>query len=148
MKKGLKVTFIVLVVLFVLCAGFCGGGSFLSGWAINGSGPVKVEPIAADWKIEVDYEVVAFDPLKIKTALEEKCVPMGNGWRILYNHAWYNMFTSDYDVRMWLSATEGYGYYGLYIWDNYVFLRNGFASENYQNRVLSCELKASDWAAL
>ena len=148
MKKGLKITLVVGTVLFFLCAGVCGGGSFLSGWAINGSGDVNVSRIAADWTVKRDYALVQADPLKFKAALEEKCVAMGNGWRILFNHAWYNTMTSDYDLRVWLEASEGYGYYGLYIWGNKVFLRNGFGDENYQNRVLTCEISTTEWEAM
>ena len=148
MNKRLKTTLFILFALFVLCTGLCGGGSFLSGWAINGSGPVQVSAITADWKVEVDSKENPIDAVKVKEALETKCTSMGNGWRILYNHAWYNMFTSGYDVRMWVSSEKGYSYYGLYIWGNFVFLRNGISAENYQNRVLSCELEPNDWTAL
>ena len=148
MNKRLKTIMITCAVLFVSCAGICGGGGFAAGWAINGSGPVQVPSIKADWKVEVDAKASTLDAMKVKAALEQKCTPLGNGWRVLFNHAWYNMFTSGYEVRMWLSAKKQYAHYGLYIWGNYVFLRNGISAENYQNRVLSCELDAAEWAAL
>lgn len=147
MKRGLKIFLLSVVGLFIVGSVVCGLGGHIAGVALNGSGPVDVSRINNDWKVGAnlvrtgeDLEAVTYRDL-----LQDYCVPMGNGWRILFNQAWYNTISEGYDETVWLESDESYGYYGLYIWGENVFVRNGFGADSYHNRVVTCTLPESGW---
>ena len=117
----------------VLC-----GGLWAAGDAMN-AGPVVVS-VGPAW--EIDGKVGTAPALA--KALETRCVPATNGFRILFAHAWYNAITDGYDARIWMEDKGNYEHFGLYVSGNHVFLRDGVGRDGYVNRVLDCEIDAAE----
>lgn len=146
MKRGAKLFFLSVMGFFVLCSGVCGIGGHIIGVALNGSDAVDVSRINNGWKANKNFlGDEGLDAEVYRDLLQQHCVPMGNGWRVLFNQAWYNMITEGYTETVWLESDETYGYYGLYIWEGHVLLRNGFGADNYRDRVLNCALPSDGW---
>ena len=148
-KKGrskLKMFLWVLAALLLLCTGVCCGGPFAGGWVMN-AGDVTVPEIDASWTLRNIGRGESSPALPFKQPLEKQCAPMKNGIRVLFNHLWYNAISEGYDGRIWIEGPS-YDSYGLYIWDNNVFLRDEVAAGGYTNQVLVCDLTIEDWRAL
>jgi hypothetical protein len=127
-------------------------GLHFAGSSMN-AGPFVVDSVDATYEISV-RDGLAIDgasgagAVALKTALESRCQPMGNGINVLFQHAWYNTITDGYDARLWLEPSDGYGDYGLYIWGNNVFFRDEDSYNGYVNRVLTCDLDVGGWNTL
>ena len=135
-----------IVGLTVFGSAMCGVGGHILGVYWNGSEPVDVSRVSKGWTVNKSFlDEPNRNPETYRDLLQQHCAPMGNGWRILFNQAWYNTITDGYDETVWLESDESYGYYALYNWGPNVFLRNGFAADNYHNRVLTCELPGDGW---
>ena len=151
-KKGFNWVRAVLIVIVLFLGSsvlVCCGGPFTAGLVMN-SGEINLSEIDATWEANVGYsDKKPGKALPVKEALETRCSPMKNGIRVLFNHLWYNAITDLYDGRIYLDAQgKSYDSYMLYVWGNYVFLRDEASQGGYVNRVLSCELTYDDWVDL
>jgi hypothetical protein len=136
---SLAVLFLGLSVL--TCAGMWGGGA-----AMN-RGPVSVAEINPSWTVLVrgGDDADGRAAIAVARAIEGQCIPMDNGVRVLFNHAWYNAITDGYDAQIWVQDKANYDEYALYVFGRHAFLRDEVGAGGYVNRVLTCEHGAERW---
>ena len=112
------------------------------GARIENAVPIPLQDVGDNWEVEDRPELRADT---VATDILRDCRPMGNGWAVLYHHAWYNLVTSGYDERIWLEESDSIHSYGLYRWSNRIFFRDQYGRDGYDNIVLVCDTSRWEW---
>lgn len=115
------------------------GGTFGVGVAIN-SNTLDYSVLQAPRKVTVRHGPLAQLEGDDRAAtlvmqwVQERSRLSVNGFNILFQHAWYNAITSNYDLQLWIDGPN-YNSYALYQSGSTVFFRNEADYHN-GNRVL------------
>ncbi len=82
---------------------------------------------------------------ELRTLFEENTSPSRNPFNIIWQHIWYNLFMSDYDMKFTLEDdTGGYSRFPIfYMSGNTIFVR-GMSFLSYKEFVLSSDISAAE----
>lgn len=121
------------------------------GWLVNG-GEVKLEePFEGyripDFRLEAEKKWISPEGVKlVRHWIEKRTRPVIGPLTLIWQHFWYNCFTSGYDFVFWIE-TPGHTLsdYGIYLSGHTLFLR---IEPDCWHRVLTTDFTADELRAL